>query len=140
MSDTVSKAERSRIMALIKAKDTTPEITVRKIVSAMGHRYRLHPSKLPGKPDLAFPGQRKAIFVHGCFWHQHDCGRCRLPQTRRAYWKAKIQRNVLRDQNALKTLRNMGWKTIVLWECQLTMKRRHRLLKRLDAFLNTPPA
>jgi len=111
---------RSRIMRAIKSRDTQPELIVRRLAYSMGYRYRLHRKDLPGKPDLAFPGRRKVIFVHGCFWHCHDCGRgARLPATNKAYWKEKLERNKARDLAALKALTALGWKVKVLWECEL---------------------
>ena len=97
MSDNVSKAVRSRTMAAVKSKNTIPEIAVRRIVHALGFRYRLHVSGLPGTPDLVFPRHRKIINVSGCFWHMHGCGRCRIPATRRRYWTNKLKSNARRD-------------------------------------------
>src|SRR6185295_10356211 len=98
MADTFSVAERSRIMAAVKSRDTTPEMVVRRMVHAMGFRYRLHVRSLPGAPDLVFPRLRSVIFVSGCFWHMHTCGRCRIPTARRKYWVAKLERNAARDK------------------------------------------
>src|SRR5688572_16336554 len=109
MADTFTKSERSRIMALVKGKDTTPELIVRRLVHALGYRYRLHVSDLPGCPDLVFPRHGKIILVSGCFWHMHGCGRCRIPATNRAYWIAKLRRNTLRDGRNRRALRRAGW-------------------------------
>jgi DNA mismatch endonuclease (patch repair protein) len=116
---------RSRIMRAVKATDTSPEMTVRRLVHAMGYRFRLHREDLPGKPDLVFPGLRKVIFVHGCFWHGHACSRgARMPVRNREYWSAKIARNVARDRAELRRLRRLGWKCLVLWECQIRYPQR----------------
>ena len=111
---------RSRIMRAIKSSNTAPELLVRKLAHGMGYRFRLHRKDLPGKPDLAFPARRKAIFVHGCFWHCHDCeGEPRIPGRNRAYWKEKLARNRERDQAARAALHALGWKVRVFWECEL---------------------
>ena len=111
---------RSRTMRAVKGKDTKPELLVRRLVHRLGYRYRLHRKDLPGKPDLAFPGRRKAIFIHGCFWHGHDCRRgARVPKTNRDYWEAKIRRNQDRDARHLQELKRMGWGALTIWECQL---------------------
>jgi DNA mismatch endonuclease (patch repair protein) len=107
-------------MRAVKAKDTGPEMIVRRLVHGLGYRFRLHRADLPGKPDLVFPGRRAAIFVHGCFWHGHDCARgARTPKENRAYWTRKIARNAERDVAAVKDLRSLGWRTLTLWECEL---------------------
>jgi DNA mismatch endonuclease, patch repair protein len=135
MADTFTKAERSRIMAAVKSGDTTPELIVRRLVHALGFRYRLHVRSLPGAPDLVFPRHRKVIFVNGCFWHMHTCGRCRIPAIRRAYWLAKLKRNADRDKRAQRALRRADWRVLVVWECQTVAARRERLRARLIAFL-----
>lgn len=135
MTDTVSKAERSRIMAAVKSKDTTPEMIVRRLVHALGYRYRLHVRSLPGSPDLVFPRLGKIINVNGCFWHKHRCPRCRVPSTRRAYWVAKLDRNAARDQRVRRELRQAGWQVLVVWECQTQPARLSRLRARIAAFL-----
>jgi DNA mismatch endonuclease (patch repair protein) len=118
---------RSRIMRAVKATDTSPEMTVRRLVHAMGYRYRLHREGLPGKPDLVFPRLRKVIFVHGCFWHGHNCPRgARMPVRNKQYWEAKIARNVARDKRELRRLRSLGWKCLVIWECQIRDLQRMR--------------
>src|SRR5271154_5907111 len=98
MADSVTKAQRSRIMAAVRSKDTTPELTVRRLVHRLGYRYRLHVRTLPGTPDLVFPSRQKIINVSGCFWHMHGCGRCRIPAAHRTYWQEKLERNKKRDQ------------------------------------------
>ena len=136
MADTVSKSERSRIMAAVKSKDTTPELLVRKLVHALGYRYRLHVRSLPGTPDLVFPRLRKIINVNGCFWHMHDCPRCRVPSSRRGYWTAKMQRNAARDKRTQRELWQSGWRVMVIWECQISPAREDRLRAKIVAFLD----
>jgi DNA mismatch endonuclease, patch repair protein len=123
MADTLSPRERSKRMSLVRGKHTTPELIVRKLVHSMGYRYALHRTDLPGRPDVVFPSRRKAIFVHGCFWHRHRSKRCklaRLPKTRLDFWLAKLESNRLRDQRKQRALRLAGWKFLVVWECQLS--------------------
>ncbi len=111
---------RSAIMRAVKSRDTTPEMIVRRAVYAMGKRYRLRRDDLPGKPDLTFPRLRKIIFVHGCFWHGHDCKRGdRPPKDNAEYWLKKISRNKERDAKSQAALRSMGWDVLVIWECEL---------------------
>lgn len=107
-------------MARVRSKDTTPERIVRRVLTQLGFRYRLHRADLPGKPDIAFIGRKRAIFVHGCFWHGHDCARgARLPKTNADYWRAKIGRNRDRDAAAREALWQLGWDCLTIWECQL---------------------
>ena len=110
---------RSQNMAAIRSKDTKPEMAVRRLVFSMGFRYRVHRRDLPGKPDLAFMGRRKAIFVHGCFWHKHGCPDAHVPRSNSAYWQPKLARNQARDAEHTIALAAMGWRVLVLWECQL---------------------
>ena len=134
MADTFTRAERSRIMAAVKGKDTKPEMVVRKLVWRLGARYRLHVQRLPGCPDIVFVSQRKVIFVHGCFWHRHSCpdGRS-TPATRTKYWNAKFARNKARDVKSRKALWKQGWDVLVIWECQT--RRPEWLRGRLSKFL-----
>jgi DNA mismatch endonuclease, patch repair protein len=126
--------ERSRVMRAVKDRNTGPELKVRHMAHAMGFRYRLYRKDLPGKPDLTFPRLRKAIFVHGCFWHGHECARgARVPADNRSYWINKIARNKGRDEVALKHLKSLGWKTLVIWECEL--RDAAQLRNRLRRFL-----
>ena len=119
MTDVFDKDQRSAVMRAVKSRDTQPELKVRRAAHALGLRFRLGRTDLPGKPDLVFPGRRIALFVHGCFWHGHGCPRgARVPQANRAYWTAKIARNVVRDRTTLAALRNLGWKPAVIWECE----------------------
>ena len=125
---------RSRIMRAVKGRDTGPEKAVRSLVHGMGYRYRLHRADLPGRPDLAFPGRRAVIFVNGCFWHGHNCPRgARVPKTNRAYWTAKIARNVARDAASLSRLKADGWRALTIWECEI--KDARKLRSRLGRFL-----
>lgn len=119
MADKVSREERSRIMAQVKAKNTAPELKVRKALHAAGYRFRLHRKDLPGHPDIVLPRYRMAVFIHGCFWHGHDCSSFRLPKTNKEYWVHKITRNKMRDAQAVKDLDSMGWRTQIIWECAL---------------------
>lgn len=123
---------RSRTMRAVKSKDTKPEIAVRRAVHGLGFRFRLHRKDLPGSPDLAFPSKRKAIFVHGCFWHGHSCARgARAPKTNTGYWTEKVARNRKRDKTVARLLAEIGWKRLVLWECEIKSpeKVRAKLLK-----------
>lgn len=127
-------AVRRRTMQAVRSKDTEPELAVRRIVYKLGHRYRLHRKDLPGKPDLAFIGRRKVVFVHGCFWHGHDCARGgRMPKTNAQYWCAKIARNKARDAVNIAKLEADSWDVLVIWECEL--KDALRLASKLDQFL-----
>ena len=117
--DTISPTERSALMAKIKSKNTTPELKVRRAVHAAGFRYSLHRKELPGTPDLVFRRFKLVVFVHGCFWHWHGCKRSRMPAANHDYWTAKIARNVARDAADLAALDALGWRHIVIWECEL---------------------
>lgn len=136
MTDTLTPGQRSERMGRIPAKDTTPELVVRRLAHGMGFRYRLHDKRLPGCPDLVFRQKRRVIFVHGCFWHRHadpSCKLARLPKSRLDFWVSKLERNARRDQEVLCELRGMGWEVLVVWECQL--KDRASLQERIRAFL-----
>lgn len=118
--DVFSPDQRSDIMRAVGSVDTEAEMAVRKLVHLLGYRYRLHRKDLPGRPDLAFPGRRKAIFVHGCFWHQHPgCKHAAIPASNVEYWLRKFKRNVARDQSNVAALAEMGWASLVIWECEL---------------------
>lgn len=126
--------QRSRNMRAIKGRDTTPELTVRRLLHAMGYRFRLQRRDLPGRPDIVLPRHRVAVFVHGCFWHRHRCRYgCVEPATRPEFWRAKFAANVARDRRAVRALRRAGWRVLVVWECQT--RDMERLRKRLAAFL-----
>jgi DNA mismatch endonuclease (patch repair protein) len=145
MMDTLSPEERSRVMSRVRAKDTKPEMSVRRLVHAMGYRYRLHGGagsskkgklKLPGRPDLVFAGRKKVIFVHGCFWHGHEgCPNYRVPKSRRDYWVEKLEGNRRRDESHREKLREMGWQSLVAWECEVK-KDLEAVGARIKAFLD----
>ena len=126
---------RSENMRRIRSKDTGPEMTVRRLVHGMGYRYRLHRKDLPGNPDLVFPGKRKVIFIHGCFWHQHSgCRDGRLPKSNQSYWIPKLERNKDRDKSAIQKLESAGWVSLVIWECEI--KDLDALKEKIEMFLN----
>lgn len=134
--DVFDSAKRSAIMRAVKSTGTTPELAVRAAVCALGYgrRYRLNGAQLPGKPDLVFGGMCKAIFVHGCFWHGHDCKRgARQPKDNAAYWRSKIARNRARDAAALAALKGQDWRALIVWECET--RDAAKLSRRLSAFL-----
>ena len=136
VTDTLSKAERSRNMAQIRGKDTGPERLVRSLLHRAGYRFRLHVKDLPGKPDIVLPRYGTVIFVHGCFWHRHPgCKGATTPKTHRKFWADKFARNVANDRRHVRRLRRLGWRVIIVWECQLE---RHpdKVLARLQRFLN----
>ena len=119
--DTLTPAERSERMSRVRSKDTKPEMQVRSLVHRMGFRYRLHDRNLPGNPDLVFPSRCKIIFVHGCFWHRHGsrCEYTRWPKSKLDFWKPKLEQNHERDKVVRRELRKLGWRVLVVWECQL---------------------
>lgn len=132
--DKLSSERRSALMAKVKGRDTKPERIVRRLAWSLGYRYRLHSNRLPGKPDLVFPARKKAIFIHGCFWHRHICRRGQsFPSTRAEFWSAKFARTQERDAAVLLELKRLGWRVLVLWECELTDSA--RLRSRLKRFL-----
>jgi len=136
VTDAISPERRSENMRAIRSKGMKPEMTVRRLAHGMGYRYRLHRKDLPGKPDLTFPARRKVIFIHGCFWHQHDDPHCpitRKPKSNRDYWLLKLERNVQRDSQHYEDLERTGWSVMVIWECQL--KDRDALTGRIAEFL-----
>jgi len=122
MADKLTPERRSANMSRIRSRDTAPEMTVRRIVHALGYRYRLHRKDLPGKPDLVFPGRKAVIFVHGCFWHQHPDPACldgRRPKSRPDYWNGKLDGNIARDGRQRAELESAGWRVLTLWECNV---------------------
>lgn len=131
MVDTLTPAERSERMGRVRSKDTKPEMKVRRLVHGMGYRYRLHRRDLPGCPDLVFPRLRKAIFVHGCFWHRHpdpECKLARLPKSRLDFWWPKLEGNRRRDEANQAALLALGWRFLVIWECE-TKKTQYLVIK-----------
>ena len=122
-------------MARIGSADTAPELVVRKLLHRLGYRFRLHRRNLPGTPDICFPGRKKAIFVHGCFWHRHEgCRRTTTPRTRTSFWNDKFQKNVVRDRANLNDLGELGWSVMVVWECETADP--EALAARLAGFLD----
>jgi len=133
--DKISQQDRSRMMSRVKAKGTKTELEVRRLVHSLGYRYRLHVEDLPGKPDLVFRSRKKIIFVHGCFWHRHDCSLGRqVPKSRKKFWIPKLERNAERDEEVRVRLECLGWKVMVVWGCDL--KDREGLTSALKAFLD----
>jgi DNA mismatch endonuclease, patch repair protein len=119
MTDTRSSSQRSRIMQAVRSSDTTPERLVRKLLFRLRYRFRLHAKQLPGTPDIVFPARRKVIFVHGCFWHAHGCRYGRMPKSRLDFWTPKLAGNAQRDRRNLQALRRAGWRTLIVWQCEL---------------------
>lgn len=140
--DKLDAQRRSQNMSQIRSKNTKPEVLLRSLLHRAGYRFRLHRKDLPGKPDIVFPGRRKVILVHGCFWHQHlGCREGRIPGTRQDYWRPKLKRNVERDAAAVEQLRTLGWDVMTVWECEI--KNAEPVKDRLRAFLKSeqkPPA
>ena len=126
-TDVLTPEQRRLVMSRIRGKDTKPEMLMRRGLHARGLRYRLHGAGMPGKPDMVFPKYRTVVFVHGCFWHGHGCSLFNWPNTRAAFWKTKINRNMERDRQALVALKADGWRAIVVWECALKGKHRRAL-------------
>ena len=119
MADTVSKAVRSQIMSNVPQRNTSPERIVRSFLHQLGCRFRLHRRDLPGSPDIVLPKHRIAVFVHGCFWHQHrGCRKARRPTSNTGYWNQKLDENILRDKRQIRELKKLGWQVIVVWQCE----------------------
>ena len=137
MTDVFDPAKRSQVMARVKGRDTSPELKVRKLLTSMGARYRLHRKDLPGAPDIVLPGRRLAIFVHGCFWHRHEgCKVATTPKSNTQFWIDKFDRNVARDKRVRSELEAAGWRVIVSWDCELdTPAKAADTAERLDKFI-----
>lgn len=136
MADTLSSAERSRLMGSVRSKNTKPEMAVRRLVHHLGYRYRLHGKNLPGSPDLVFSGRRTVIFVHGCFWHRHPgCRDASTPKTNVEFWERKFGENIARDCRNEKMLGQAGWRVLVVWECEIAdlEKLKDKIVNFLDA-------
>jgi DNA mismatch endonuclease (patch repair protein) len=133
MADTHTEQQRSANMRAVRSKNTAPELLVRSMLHRLGYRFRLHRRDLPGTPDIVFPARKSVLFVHGCFWHGHECPRGSLPSSHADFWKTKIVKNRERDSRALEQLRKDGWKILTVWECET--KYNNRLTKRLSRFL-----
>lgn len=127
--DRVTEAVRSHIMASVKSQNTGPEVKVRSLLHRAGYRFRLHAAELAGRPDIVFRTRQTVIFVHGCFWHGHECRYGRLPKSRSAFWSKKIERNRERDGEQTKGLRAGGWKVVIVWQCEI--RNETRLMKKL---------
>jgi DNA mismatch endonuclease (patch repair protein) len=132
--DSLTKQQRSHQMSLVRCRDTKPEMVVRRILNALGYRYRLHQRQLPGTPDLVFKSRGAVVFVHGCFWHQHACAAGnRIPKSRTDFWRAKLRGNAVGDQKVGGRLRRMRWRVLTVWECQVSNE--EKLARRLVRFL-----
>ncbi len=135
MTDVFSKEKRSWIMSRVKGRDTKPEILVRSFVHRMGFRFRVQRRDLPGNPDIVLPRHGKVILVHGCFWHGHKrCARSKRPTTHKGFWNKKLDRNIERDKRFRKMLRSMGWKVLVVWQCET--RKPEKLVGKLERFLH----
>jgi DNA mismatch endonuclease (patch repair protein) len=130
--------DRSANMRAIRGKDTSTEMTVRRLVHRLGYRFRLHRKGLPGKPDLVFVSRRKVIFVHGCFWHSHACKPSLVPKSNRDFWLSKLQRNKVRDKENLQSLAAKNWEALVIWQCEL--KDIEALAAKIEDFLKSSPS
>lgn len=134
MADTLTIAERSRLMAKIRGKNTRPEIAVRSLLHRAGYRFRIHVASLPGKPDIVLPKFRTVVFVHGCFWHRHKCCKASTtPKSHRKFWADKFTRNMANDKKHERQLRWLGWKVLTVWECQLGWP--EHILDKIEIFL-----
>lgn len=131
--DRLSPERRSWLMSRIKGMNTKPEIEIRSLLHRMGYRFRLHRRDLPGTPDIVLPGRNAVVFVHGCFWHGHACKRTKMPKSRKAYWAEKIEGNRRRDARKRRRLKALGWKVVVVWECEL--KKPEKLAEKLQRAL-----
>ncbi len=141
MADKLSVRRRSWNMSRIRSRDTNPELAVRRSLHRLGYRYRLHRNDLPGKPDIVLPKHHIAIFVHGCFWHQHSgCIDCSNPKTNIKYWGPKLLANLQRDRKNRRTLRRLGWTPVVIWECQTQRAEqlRDRISRKLNSKIDSP--
>lgn len=133
--DVFDAEKRSAVMRAVKSKNTTPEMTVRRLLHQAGYRFRLHRDDLPGKPDIVFPGKRAVIFIHGCFWHQHPgCRHADRPSSNNPYWNKKLNRNIERDKAHAAALHEQGWKVLILWECEI---RKGGMLPTIKKFLGS---
>ena len=135
MTDVFDSSKRSQIMSHVKSKNTAPEIKLRSILHRNGFRFRLNRKDLPGKPDIVLPKYKAVIFVHGCFWHGHDCKRGQRPQTNVEFWNKKINKNMERDKQDIIKLKELGWRVMVVWECDLKKTNEDVLVSCLKDFL-----
>lgn len=139
MADTLSPSDRSKLMRRVRNKDTGPELAVRRALHAAGFRFRLHRKDLPGSPDIVLPRYNVAVFVHGCFWHGHNCRRGKLPQDNADFWTNKIDRNRARDATASEALIQAGWVVETIWQCEIK-RDLESLIERLNALRNQSKA
>lgn len=136
MADTLTHAERSVRMSKVRSKGSVAEMRLRRLIHGMGYRYRLHVRTLPGTPDLVFPSRRAVIFMHGCFWHRHqDCRLARMPKSRVAFWREKLEGNKSRDEENACRLNKLGWRVLVIWECQMKQKDLDEVSSKVRRFL-----
>ncbi len=135
MTDIFSKQKRSKIMSKISGKETKPEILVRKFLFSHGFRYRKNDKRYPGKPDIVLPKYKTIIFIHGCFWHGHNCPAGKLPETNKSFWTKKIFGNIERDKRNKQELKKLGWNVITIWQCEL--KNTKIRIKTLNRLINT---
>lgn len=139
MADIMTPEQRSRCMSHIRSKNTKPEILVRKELFRRGYRYRINVGNLPGKPDIVLPKYKTVIFVNGCFWHGHEgCKYFVLPKSNTSFWENKIRQTQQRDKNTVAALQRIGWKTITIWECQLTQSLFSETISRIETAINLP--
>ena len=131
--DRMTKAQRSHSMQRVRSQDTEPEMILRSSLHRSGYRYRLHDKTLPGTPDIVFSKRRRAIFVHGCFWHSHHCPRGARPSSNASFWDKKLDANRRRDARNIRQLTDLGWQTLILWECEV---RANKVLEKAQAFLD----
>lgn len=135
MPDVFAPEKRRKIMQSVKTKNTAPEIRLRSLLHRNGFRFRVNRKDLPGKPDIVLPKYKTVIFVHGCFWHGHDCRRGRRPETNADFWEQKINKNMIRDENDVSLLEKLGWRVLIVWECEIKKKNEQALLSRVKEFL-----
>ena len=134
MTDTLTKLQRRICMSHNKGKDTSPEVFIRKFINSLGYRCSLHRKDLPGCPDIVFPRRKKVIFINGCYWHRHNCKKGRsMPETRKKFWQQKFERTIERDKKNKRELKKLGWKVLVIWECQT--KRPEKIIDKITSFL-----
>lgn len=138
MADQFTSEQRSAVMRRVRSVNTCPELLVQQVVHRLGFRFGLHAQNLPGKPDLILKRQKKVVFVHGCYWHQHKCDAAKRPATNQRYWNRKLDNNVQRDKRNIYLLRRQGWRVLTVWECEL--RNTERVERRLFRFLNSGAA
>ena len=136
MTDTLTKQQRSELMSRIRGKNSASEMRLRRLIHGMGYRYRLHVKALPGTPDLVFASRKAVIFMHGCFWHRHpNCKLARMPKSKISFWREKLEGNKRRDEENIKKLKKLGWRVLVIWECQMKDKDSKKVSSMVRRFL-----